>query len=384
VANEEQADSYRVREMTSGPSRDLAARIAGSADPAVLDRLLAQVERVGSCTRPVRLVGHVGEADRATGELREIYSTSSEPDGTLLVACGTRRASQCPACAAVYQRDAWQLIAAGLRGGKGMPASVAGHPLVFATFTAPSFGEVHHHRTRAGRTVPCTPRDAKRRCAHGRLVGCWSRHDEDDPRVGAPLCADCYDAEAAVLWNAMAPALWQRTTIYLRRALARAVGLSERGCRGLVRVRYVKVAEFQRRGSVHFHALIRLDGAPPADDPARLLPPPDRFTSALLTRAVTEAAETVSVPVPTPERHTGPVPVARWGEQVDVRPLDARGPAAARVGGRVPLDAWGRSEAEGATVRVGWWELAGFGYRIPATAGLARAAAARAREHSPA
>jgi Replication initiator protein, pSAM2 len=31
----------------------------------------------------------------------------------------------------------------GLRGGKGVPQTVAEHPLVFATFTAPSFGPVH-------------------------------------------------------------------------------------------------------------------------------------------------------------------------------------------------------------------------------------------------
>ena len=32
--------------------------------------------------------------------------------------------------------------------------------------------------------------------------------------------------------------------------------------RKLARVQFAKVAEFQRRGIIHFHALIRLDGAP--------------------------------------------------------------------------------------------------------------------------
>jgi hypothetical protein len=38
-----------------------------------------------------------------------------------------------------------------------------------------------------------------------------------------------------------------------------------------VRVQFAKVAEFQRRGIVHFHALIRLDG-PPTD--TEHYPPP--------------------------------------------------------------------------------------------------------------
>ena len=37
----------------------------------------------------------------------------------------------------------------------------------------------------------------------------------------------CYDAEAQVLWNALAPELWRRTTIAIQRALGRLVGLQE-------------------------------------------------------------------------------------------------------------------------------------------------------------
>jgi hypothetical protein len=39
----------------------------------------------------------------------------------LLKACGTRRESRCPSCAATYRADAYQLLAAGLKGGKGVP-----------------------------------------------------------------------------------------------------------------------------------------------------------------------------------------------------------------------------------------------------------------------
>jgi hypothetical protein len=64
-----------------------------------------------------------------------------------------------------------------------------------------------------------------------------------------------------VLWNWHAPALWNRFIIELARVLASRAGLSERAWRQRVRVAYAKVAEFQARGLVHFHAIIRLDGA---------------------------------------------------------------------------------------------------------------------------
>ena len=87
-------------------------------------------------------------------------------------------------------------------------------------------------------------------------------HDHDDSVVGQPLCPDCYDYLGHLVWQWWAPELWRRFTITLRRALARHLGLSETACRQLVRVQFAKVAEFQRRGLIHFHALIRLDGPP--------------------------------------------------------------------------------------------------------------------------
>ena len=116
------------------------------ADPARLPGWLAQVRRTGYCSHPVRLAGRIDHADIQTGEVREFYSTEAEPGGVLLKACGNRRASVCPACAETYRRDAWQLIAAGLRGGKGTPETVGSHPRLFVTFTAPSFGAVHTQR----------------------------------------------------------------------------------------------------------------------------------------------------------------------------------------------------------------------------------------------
>jgi hypothetical protein len=185
------------------------------------ERWAELVAQAGYCAHPIRLAGYVEQADRATGELREVYATEGEPDGVLLKACGTRRASRCASCAAVYQADAYQLTAAGLQGGKGVPGSVATHPRLFVTFTAPSFGLVHSRRAQGRLVLPCHPHRQGRTCAHGRRAGCWQRHDEDDPTLGEPLCPGCYDAQGQVLWNALAPVLWRYTTTYAERALAR-------------------------------------------------------------------------------------------------------------------------------------------------------------------
>jgi hypothetical protein len=282
------------------------------------DRWAELVAQAGYCHHPIRLAGRVEQADRQTGEVRPVYDSAREPDGVLLKACGTRRESRCPSCAATYRADAYQLLAAGLRGGKGVPETVAEHPRLFVTFTAPSFGKVHTRKAQGRLVLPCHPYRQGARCPHGVRAGCWHRHGEDDPRLGEPLCPSCYDTPAQVLWNALAPELWRRTTIALHRALGRLVGLQEGELRRLVRVSFAKVAEFQRRGAIHFHAVIRLDAATDCRCPGCLAPPPEPFTAALLEDALRQAVPAVRVPCP-PLEDGGPERYARWGEQLDVR-----------------------------------------------------------------
>jgi hypothetical protein len=234
-----------------------------------------------------------------------VYSTDREPDATLLKGCGNRRVSVCPSCSATYQADQFQLLAAGLRGGKGVPETVVGHPRLFATFTASSFGRVHTRKTQGLLLFPCHPYRQGARCPHGRRAGCWQRHDEDDPRLGEPLCARCYQAGAQVLWNALAGRLWSRTTIYLYRALAQLVGLPEIELRRLVRISFAKVAEYQKRGAVHFHAIIRLDAATDCGCQACVAPPPAGFTAELLELAVRRAVDAVAVPCPAVDGEQG-------------------------------------------------------------------------------
>ena len=194
---------------------------------------------------------------------------------------------------------------------------MASHPRLFVTFTAPGFGRVHTRKAQGRLVLPCHPYQQGARCRHGNRAGCWHRHAEDDPRLGEPLCPACYDAEAQVLWNALAPELWRRTTIALQRTLGRLVGLQEAELRRLVRISYAKVAEFQRRGAIHFHAVIRLDAATECRCSDCLAPPPAPFSAELLEEGLKEAVPVITVPCPPLD--DGPGRYARWGEQLDVR-----------------------------------------------------------------
>ena len=113
------------------------------------------IRHPGGRLQPVLLRGRVDHIDGATGELLHRYTTVHEPGGVLPIACKTRRASRCPPCAEVYRADTYQLIRAGLTGGKGIPATVAQHPCVFTSLTGSTAviaGERINGTTKSGRT----------------------------------------------------------------------------------------------------------------------------------------------------------------------------------------------------------------------------------------
>jgi replication initiator protein RepSA len=159
-----------------------------------------------------------------------------------------------------------------------------------------------------------------------------------------------------VLWNALAGRLWSRTTIYLYRTLAKAAGMTEAELRRLVRISYAKVAEYQRRGAVHFHAVIRLDARTACGCPACVLPPSEEFTAALLEEAVKEAAATVAVACPAVNEDQGLTLTARWGEQLHIRHItrddghDDKRLLAEQVAGYVAKYATKSTEALGVTL----------------------------------
>ncbi len=142
--------------------------------------------------------------------------------------------------------------------------------------------------------------------------------------MGQPLCVRCFDYEGQVLWNALTPELWRRTTIAIRRELAKVAGVKDSELSSIVRLSYVKVAEYQRRGALHFHAVLRLDGSGAAGQEQFAAPPPP-FTTDLLEEVVRAAAARVSAPCPEVNEGSGSVLYARWGDQLEVRHITGHG-----------------------------------------------------------
>ena len=159
-----------------------------------------------------------------------------------------------------------------------------------------------------GQLLPARPEHLLRAAAH-----------EHDACLGRPLCPDCYDYTGAVVWNAHASELWRRTVITLRRQLAKLA--RPHGAR--VRLSYAKVAEFQRRGLIHFHAIFRLDGIDP-DHPERTVPPHPAITAELLADLIRQVAATAwFATVHAPAKPSGWD--IRWGDQVDPRIVQVTG-----------------------------------------------------------
>jgi hypothetical protein len=275
------------------------------------------LSRVGNCAHPIRLHGSSVTVDRATGEVVASYSSSQEPLGVTHIRCGNRRATECPSCSRLYAADMFHLIRAGVSGGKTVPDTVADNPLVFATLTAPSFGVVHGRREQGRRCHPQTR--GSWLCLHGRPSTCLVQHAEGDSLLGQPLCGDCYDYSSQVVWQWWAPDLWRRFTITLRRLVAHILGVPAVRLGEVATVQYAKVAEYQLRGVVHFHALIRLDGPRTVDGFAAA---PAGIHADALAGLAREAAVSVRMTVPGVDADDPPR-VLVFGRQVDTQSVRA-------------------------------------------------------------
>lgn len=263
--------------------------------------LLREVALAGNCSNPIRIKGEM------------VNLTTGEVDvNSLHVSCKDRRHVICPSCSYTYKADAWILVSTGLLGGKGTPEEVSTHPRLFVTLTAPSFGAVHTITSRGGcvSNLRSTPRGASERvCRHGRRRTCRVRHLENSPELGRPLCTECFDYEGAVLWNAHASKLWNNTIQSIRRSLAEAGGLRQKQLTSSAQVHYLKVAEMQRRGLIHFHAILRADGPGSVD-----ADPPPWLSTELLTSVVRHATRTANA-------FGLDGRTIRWGERFDIQDL---------------------------------------------------------------
>jgi hypothetical protein len=173
------------------------------------------------CSRPISLT--MTRADTRTGEL-----TTHE----YLKPCGSRLAEKCPHCSEVYRRDAIGVLRAGLQ-----TIENATIPFTFITFTAPGakvFGPTHQRVV----TVSNGQRTRVRKC------GCGKVHPEADALIGTPLDPETYSYGMAADFNAHASRLFAVTM----QRLGRVVGH---------KLVYARVAEFQTRGLIHYHVIVK-------------------------------------------------------------------------------------------------------------------------------
>lgn len=143
------------------------------------------------------------------------------------VRCQSRVRSSCPSCAELYRGD-WAAIA---RSGV-FDADVSRYRFYLLTLTAPSFGRVHR--------VPRSESSRLKRC------GCGATHTLRDAGLrGVPLDPTSYDYAGQVAWNRDAGVLWDRTR---RRVRDRWDS-----------VEFFLVREWQDRGVLHLHVIVRID-----------------------------------------------------------------------------------------------------------------------------
>ncbi|KPI09097.1 hypothetical protein OK006_5221 [Actinobacteria bacterium OK006] len=321
--------ALNLRHIISPGLRDLV-ELANTDD---FDRVTEQVRNLRGCTSPVNLHGWTVTTDQATKRVVRSYRSEDEPSGRLLTTCGNRRASRCPACSRLYAADTYHLIKAGLSGGKNVAEAVRDHPRAFVTLTAPSFGPVHNRPTTdGGKPRPCA---------------CGESHAQDAPELGTPLHPASYDYSGAVLWNAHAGALWARFTTYLRRALAEHLEMTQKALNAALRVSFAKVAEYQQRGLVHFHAVVRFDGPD-----GHTTSPPTWATFDALRAAVGLAVERARLLV---ESDAVGERVIRWGDRFKVDQISALGDGEltdAKVAGYVAKYATKNAEGAGTVDRT--------------------------------
>lgn len=226
------------------------------------------------------------------------------------VRCGSRIKSKCGSCAELYRGD-WAAIA---RSGV-FDGPVDQYRFYLLTLTAPSFGGVHR-----------VPREGSAKCRCGRV------HDAKDVGLrGVPLDGSTYDYAGQVAWNRDAGVLWDRTR---RRLRDRWDSLE-----------YFIVREWQDRGVLHVHALVRI---------ARLEAPRQE--------SLREAARTATAV----SKVDGTV--VEWGEQADCKAFRADGDGAKTIwylskalsyvlkdvasgAGEVPLAVWRHQVALGDAAR---------------------------------
>ena len=192
--------------------------------------------------------------------------------------CGTRRADLCNPCSVVWKDDAYFALM--------KPAKEYKGTITFITLTAPgwrTFGKAHtasYHQL------------AKERCA------CSEYHGPNDPLVGIPLSRDKFEHKRVVEFNNNVSRLVAVTLQKIYRLMATEMSKSV----DEVRLPTARVVEWQERGLLHVHIIVR--GSIP---------------TFIVENAVNGSAKTNK------RRRIEPASTKghRWGQQVNVRHINS-------------------------------------------------------------
>jgi len=152
-----------------------------------------------------------------------------EVAGGWLVRCGSRLQSKCLSYSRLYANDWSAIIRSGV-----FEADVTAYQWLFLTLTAPSWGRTHHVPKGSETSSGCS---------------CGTTHDpsSDGHLRGLPVDPVSYDYDGAVRWNRDLGQLWDATRAKLRAHLPD--------------VEFALIREWQLRGSLHTHAVLRIPRA---------------------------------------------------------------------------------------------------------------------------
>lgn len=218
------------------------AACPGAAQPATGGREAAPLDPV---SKVYAGGSSIDELFRSAGWLqqceRPVLVVDEESGETIGVRCGSRRVAECSSCAALYSGDASAILRSGALDVD--PTST----IVMLTLTAPSFGAVHRVPKAVSPRLSGKAQEAWIQRAARTRCRCGVQHAIGDRLAGVALDMHRYDYEGQAAWNAAFGQLWNRTATKIGRALQ----LGER-------LPYAGTTEWQARGVVHAHFLVRL------------------------------------------------------------------------------------------------------------------------------
>lgn len=152
--------------------------------------------------------------------------------------CQSKNPNVCPGCHRLHRRHCMMLIGSGLPQKCGSPELKnllepdCSQVVYFVTLTAPSFGKVHRKAS------------SNKTGNHEVRCPCGQYHSPEDEVLFTPIKPRHYEYQNQVRWNKNSSELWRQTQQQARRHFPD--------------IAICAVREWQKRGAIHVHALVRV------------------------------------------------------------------------------------------------------------------------------